>query len=185
MHTDVHKELEKRMDKTINFLKEDLASIRAGRANPKLVDKIKVDYYGTPTPLNQLASISVPEPRCLLIQPYDINALKDIEKIIGASDLGVNPSNDGKVIRIMIPELTEERRRDLLKTVKKETENAKVALRNERRDTNDSLKKMEKNGDLTKDDLRDSETEVQKITDNFIKKVDEIYTNKEKEILEV
>lgn len=173
------------MDKTISFLKEDLGSIRAGRANPKLVDKIKVDYYGTPTPLNQLSNISVPEPRCLLIQPYDINALKDIEKTIGASDLGVNPSNDGKVIRIMIPELTEERRKDLLKTVKKETENAKVALRNERRDTNDKLKKMEKNGDLTKDDLRDAETEVQKITDKYIKKVEEIYSDKETEILEV
>lgn len=185
MHREVHKELEKKMDKTISFLKEDLGSIRAGRANPKLVDKIRVDYYGTPTPLNQLSNISVPEPRCLLIQPYDINALKDIEKTIGASDLGVNPSNDGKVIRIMIPELTEERRKDLLKTVKKETENAKVALRNERRDTNDKLKKMEKNGDLTKDDLRDAETEVQKITDKFIKKVDEIYSDKEKEILEV
>jgi ribosome recycling factor len=185
MNTDVHKELEKRMNKTINFLKEDLASIKAGRANPKLVDKIKLDYYGTSTPLNQLASISVPEARCLLIQPYDISTLKDIEKTIGASDLGVNPSNDGKVIRIMIPELTEERRRDLLKTVKKETENAKVALRNERRDTNDALKKMEKSGDLTKDDLRDSETEVQKITDKFIKKVEAIYTEKEKEVLEV
>jgi ribosome recycling factor len=185
MHREVHKELEKRMDKTISFLKEDLASIRAGRANPKLVDKIRVDYYGTPTPLNQLSNISVPEPRCLLIQPYDINALKDIEKTISASDLGINPSNDGKVIRIIIPELTEERRKDLLKTVKKETENAKVALRNERRDTNDKLKKMEKNGDLTKDDLRDSETEVQKITDKFIKKIEEIYSDKEKEILEV
>ncbi|SHI71629.1 ribosome recycling factor [Dethiosulfatibacter aminovorans DSM 17477] len=185
MHREVHKELEKKMDKTISFLKEDLGSIRAGRANPKLVDKIKVDYYGTPTPLNQLSNISVPEPRCLLIQPYDINALKDIEKTLGASDLGVNPSNDGKVIRIMIPELTEERRKDLLKTVKKETENAKVALRNERRDTNEKLKKMEKNGDLTKDDLRDAETEVQKITDKYIKKVEEIYSDKETEILEV
>lgn len=185
MHREVHKELEKRMDRTISFLKEDLASIRAGRANPKLVDKIKVDYYGTPTPLNQLSNISVPEPRCLLIQPYDINVLKDIEKTIGSSDLGVNPSNDGKVIRIMIPELTEERRKDLLKIVKKETENAKVALRNERRDTNDKLKKMEKNGDLTKDDLRDAETEVQKITDKYIKNVEEIYSDKEKEILEV
>lgn len=185
MHTDAHKELEKRMNKTINFLKEDLSSIRAGRANPKLVDKIKVEYYGTPTQLNQLANISVPEPRCLLIQPYDISVLKDIEKTIGSSDLGINPSNDGKVIRIVIPELTEERRKDLLKTVKKETENAKVALRNERRDTNDSLKKMEKNGDLTKDDLRDAETEVQKITDKFIKEVELIYTDKEKEILEV
>ena len=120
-----------------------------------------------------------------MIQPYDINVLKDIEKTIGSSDLGVNPSNDGKVIRIMIPELTEERRKDLLKIVKKETENAKVALRNERRDTNDKLKKMEKNGDLTKDDLRDAETEVQKITDKYIKNVEEIYSDKEKEILEV
>lgn len=185
MYIEAHKKLEQKMEKTIEFFREDLATIRAGRANPKLLDKIRVDYYGTPTPLNQLSNISVPEPRCLLIQPWDINIIKEIEKTISSSDLGINPSSDGKIIRLIIPEVTEERRRDLLKVIKKETENAKVALRNERRDTNDHLKKMEKNGELTKDDLKDAETEVQKITDKFSKIIDDIYTEKEKEIFEV
>jgi ribosome recycling factor len=185
MYKSVHKDMEQKMKKTIDFLKEELSTIRAGRANPKLLDKIRVNYYGTPTPLNQVSNISVPEPRCLLIQPWDTSIIKEIEKSIGASDLGITPSNDGKVIRLMIPELTEERRKDLLKTIKKETENAKVVLRNERRDANDATKKMEKNSEITKDDLKNSEAEVQKITDKYIKLVDEIYEEKEKEILEV
>ncbi|MBV1756420.1 MAG: ribosome recycling factor [Dethiosulfatibacter sp.] len=185
MLLEIHKELEKKMKKSIEFFVSDLSTIRAGRANPKLLDKLRVDYYGTPTPINQLSNISVPEPRCLLIQPWDINALKEISKTISSSDLGINPSNDGKVIRLIIPELTEERRRDLLKVIKKETENAKVALRNLRRDTNDALKKMEKDGELTKDGLKDAEMEVQQLTDKYIKMTDEIYNDKEKEILEV
>jgi ribosome recycling factor len=185
MYKQVHKDTEQRMKKSIEFLKENLASIRAGRANPKLLDKIRVNYYGTPTPINQLSNISVPEPRCLLIQPWDMSALKEIEKSINASDLGINPSNDGKVIRLMIPELTEERRKDLLKVIKKEIENAKVALRNERRDANELVKKMEKNSEITKDDLKNSEVEVQKLTDQYIKIIDAIYDEKEKEILEV
>jgi ribosome recycling factor len=185
MLLDIHKELEKKMKKSVEYFTNDLASIRAGRANPKLLDKIRVDYYGTPTPLNQLSNISVPEPRCLLIQPWDANALKEIERSINTSDLGINPNNDGKVIRLIIPELTEERRKELVKVIKKEAENARVALRNLRRDTNDALKKMEKNGELTKDGHKDAEDEVQQITDKYIKIIDEICEEKEQEILEV
>jgi len=176
---------EDQMRKSISFLKEDLATIRAGKANPKLVDKIQVSYYGTMTPLNQIANISVPEPRAIIIQPWDASTIKEIEKAILASDLGINPSNDGKLIRLMIPQLTEERRKDLLKLVKKETESAKIALRNIRRDTNEDLKKLEKDSVLTKDDHKKAEEEMQKLTDKYIKYIDDVYKDKEKEILEV
>lgn len=176
---------EEQMKKALNFLKEELSTIRAGKANPKLVDKIQVSYYGSMTPLNQIANISVPEPRCLIIQPWDASSIKEIEKAILSSDLGINPSNDGKIIRLMIPQLTEERRKDLLKLVKKEVENSKVALRNVRRDAIEAIKKMEKNGEITKDDLKKAEEDAQKLTDKYIKLIDDIYKEKEKEILEV
>ncbi len=185
MYREVVAKSEETMRKSIGFLKEDLASIRAGKANPKLVDKIQVSYYGTMTPLNQVANISVPEPRAIIIQPWDASLVKEIEKAIMASDLGINPSNDGKLIRLVIPVLTEERRKDLLKVVKKETENTKIAVRNIRRDANEELKKLEKSSELTKDDLKKAEDDMQKLTDKYIKYLDDIYKDKEKEILEV
>lgn len=185
MYKELITKSEEQMRKSISFLKEDLSSIRAGKANPKLVDKIQVSYYGTMTPLSQIANISVPEPRAIVIQPWDKNAMKEIEKAILSSDLGINPSNDGIMIRLVIPQLTEERRKDLLKLVKKETENAKIALRNIRRDANEDFKKQEKDSVLTKDDHKKAEEEMQKLTDRYIKFVDEIYKEKEKEILEV
>lgn len=181
----VHKELKEKMDKTMSVLQQELKSVRAGRANPALLDRVEVEYYGSMTPLKQLAAISAPEPRLLQIQPYDMNALADIERAIMASDLGLNPSNDGKVVRLMIPMLTEERRKELVKTVKKLGEDAKVALRNERREANDKLKKMNKSNELTEDDLRKAEDEVQKVTDNHVKEVDRIIKVKEDEIMEV
>lgn len=185
MSLQVHKELEHKMQKTIRVFKEELHSIRAGRANPALLDRISVEYYGTPTPLKQVASVSAPEPRLLVIQPYDKTAIQAIEKAITQSDLGINPSNDGKIIRLAIPQLTEERRKELIKIVKKNGEEAKVALRNERRDANDKLKKMQKSGELTEDDQKQAEDDVQKLTDKYIKIVDELITTKEKEMLEV
>lgn len=185
MYKDLVAKSEDTMKKSINFLKEDLASIRAGKANPKLVDKIQVSYYGSMTPLNQVANISVPEPRSIIIQPWDASLVKEIEKSIMASDLGINPSNDGKMIRLVIPPLTEERRRDLIKQVKKEVENAKVAIRNIRRDANEEFKKLEKSSELTKDDHKKAEEEMQKLTDKYIKMIDDTYKDKEKEILEV
>ncbi|MDF2616027.1 MAG: ribosome recycling factor [Sedimentibacter sp.] len=185
MYREVVAKSEETMRKSMGFLKEDLATIRAGKANPKLVDKIQVSYYGTMTPLNQVANISVPEPRVIMIQPWDSSLVKEIEKAILTSELGITPSNDGKVIRLVIPVLTEERRKDLLKLVKKETENAKVAVRNIRRDANEELKKLEKSSEITKDDLKKSEEDMQKLTDKYIKFVEDIYKDKEKEILEV
>jgi ribosome recycling factor len=185
MYKELVKKSEETMKKSINFLKEDLATIRAGKANPKLVDKIQVSYYGTMTPISQVANISVPEPRTIIIQPWDASLVKEIEKAIMTSDLGINPSNDGKLIRLVIPPLTEERRRDLIKLVKKEVENAKIAVRNIRRDTNEEFKKLEKSSELTKDDHKKAEEEMQKLTDKYIKLVDDIYKEKEKEILEV
>jgi len=185
MYLQEHKELEERMIKTINFLKEDLATVRAGRANPKLVEKIMVDYYGTRTPLNQVANVSAPEARVLVIKPWDANILEDIEKAIQTSDIGINPSNDGKIIRLVIPQLTEERRKELIKTIKKEVEKAKVALRNERRETLDIFKKMEKKSEMTEDDLRDAEDKVQELMEKYTEETDKIYDKKEKEILEV
>ena len=174
-----------KLEKSIGVLKEELQSIRAGRANPALLDRIMVNYYGAETPLKQIAGVSAPEPRLLVIQPYDANAIGDIEKAIIQSDLGINPSNDGKLIRLAIPMLTEERRKQLQKIVKKAGEEIKVAIRNERRDANDKLKKMQKNNELTEDDLKKAEEEVQKLTDKYIKSVEETISKKEEEILEV
>lgn len=181
----VHDTLNEKMNKTIEVLLDNLKGIRAGRANPSLLDKVVVDYYGSPTPLMQLANISVPEPRLLLVQPFDPSVVADIEKAISQSELGINPSNDGKVIRLAVPQLTEERRKELTKQVKKMGEDAKVALRNERRHANDELKKLEKNGELTQDDLKASLEEVQEIINSHTEEIDKIIDKKEKEILEV
>lgn len=174
-----------RMDKAIAALTRELASIRAGRANASLLDRITVDYYGAPTPLNQMAGISTPEPRLLVIQPYDKSILGDIEKAIMKSDIGITPSNDGSIIRLAVPALTEERRKELVKLVKKEGEDSKVAIRNIRRDGNDELKKLEKAGDITEDELRRESDEIQKLTDSFIEKIDGIAKDKENEIMEI
>jgi len=185
MHMEIHNAMEAKMQKTLSVLKEDLHSVRAGRANPQLLEKISIDYYGTQTPVSQMASISAPEPRMLVIQPYDASVVSSIEKAINMSDLGLNPSNDGRVIRLVIPMLTEDRRKELTKVAKKAGEEAKVAVRNERREANEKLKKAQKTGDITEDDLKRAEDEVQKTTDRFIKLVDEVILQKEKEIMEV
>lgn len=185
MFLEVHKEIEEKMKKTVKVYRDELKSIRAGRANPALLDRIVVDYYGSPTPLKQIANVSAPEPRSLLIQPWDATAIAEIEKAILKSDLGLNPSNDGKIIRLSIPQLTEERRKDIIKILKKVTENSKVAIRNERRTANDDLKKMEKSGDLTEDDLKKAEEQVQKLTNKYIEEIDKIREKKEEEIMEV
>ena len=175
----------KKMGKTISVLKQELSGLRAGRANAQVLDRITADYYGTPTPINQMGNISAPEPRLLVIAPYDPSALKEIEKALQKSDLGINPSNDGKVIRLVFPELTEERRRDLVKVVKKKGEEAKVAIRSIRRDANETIKKQKKNGDITEDDQKIMEEDAQKATDASIKDIDKIIADKEKEIMEV
>ena len=174
-----------RMSKAIDAFSRTLAAIRAGRANASLLDRISVEYYGAPTPLNQMAGISVPEARLLVIQPYDKTILGDIEKAILKSELGSTPTNEGSVIRLTIPALTEERRKELVKVVKKEAEEAKVAVRNIRRDANDDFKKAEKAGEITEDDLRGYSDDVQKLTDDHIKEIDELAAEKEKEILSV
>ncbi|SHH99776.1 ribosome recycling factor [Sporanaerobacter acetigenes] len=185
MYLDVHKEAEEKMKKTISVYKDELIGIRAGRANPALLDKISIDYYGVLTPLNQVASVSAPEPRLLVIQPWDVNTVPQIEKAILKSDLGLNPSNDGKLIRLPIPQLTEDRRKELVKIVKKSAENAKVAIRNSRREANDKLKKMEKNKEISEDDRKIAEDEIQEITDKYILEVDELTEKKEAELMEV
>ena len=174
-----------KMDKTINNLKGEYASIRAGRANAAVLDRIMVDYYGTPTPINQLSSVSVAEARILVIQPWDGSVLNAIEKAIQTSDIGINPTNDGKVIRLVFPQLTEDRRKEIVKTVKKTAEEAKVAIRSIRRDSIDKIKKMQKNSEITEDDLQDGEKEIQKITDDFVKKVDDVAKAKEQEVMEI
>lgn len=174
-----------KMEKSVQAFSREIATIRAGRANASLLDKITADYYGAPTPINQLAGVSTPEARLLVIQPYDKTALGDIEKAIMKSDLGISPTNDGSVIRLAIPALTEERRKDLAKLVKKEAEDAKVHIRNVRRDGNEDLKKLEKNGEITEDDLRSFQEDVQKLTDQFISKIDDLAKEKENEIMEV
>ena len=174
-----------KMNKSIAAFSRELASIRAGRANASLLDRISVEYYGAPTPINQLAGVAVPEARLLVITPYYKSILGEIEKAIMKSDIGITPTNDGSVIRLMIPALTEERRKDLVKQVKKEAEDAKIAVRNVRRDANDDLKKLEKAGEITEDDLRGYGDDIQKLTDEFIVKVDQVAKEKEKEILEV
>ncbi|MFK2825025.1 ribosome recycling factor [Bacillus sp. B190/17] len=185
MANEVIEQLKEKMTKAIQAYTRELASIRAGRANASLLDRVTVDYYGAPTPINQLASVSVPEARLLVIQPYDKTVMSDIEKAILKSDLGLTPSNDGSVIRLAFPALTEERRKELVKLVKKEGEEAKVAIRNVRRDANEGLKKLEKSGDITEDELRGLTEDVQKHTDDFISKIDGISKDKEKEIMEV
>jgi ribosome recycling factor len=181
----VFETIKEKMGKTISVLEADYAAIRAGRANPAVLDKIRVDYWGTPTPINQMAAVSVAEARILTIQPWDVSSLNLIEKAIQASDLGINPQNDGRVIRLIFPQLTEERRKELVKEVKKMAEDSKVAIRSIRRDGMDKLKKMEKASEITEDDLKDSEEELQEITDDFIKKIDEKAADKEKEVLSV
>lgn len=185
MRNHIHEALGQKMEKTFNVLKEELNHIRAGRANPLILDKVRIEYYGTDTPIKQLASISVPEPRILQIQPYDASVLREIEKAIQIADLGINPTNDGKVIRMVIPMLTEERRKDLQKTIKKLGEDAKVALRNERRDAIDHLKKMEKAKEISEDDLATAEKEVQKMIDEQVTLIDQVVNKKSEEIMEV
>ena len=180
-----YKEFTDRMEKTCSVLVESFNAVRAGRANAAVLDKITVEYYGTVTPIQQLATISTPDPRTLAIQPWDGSVLKGIEKAILASDLGINPQNDGRVIRLVFPQLTEERRKDLVKQVKKYGEEAKVAIRNIRRDAMDKFKKMQKASEITEDDCKDLEKGIQKQTDDYIKKVDAAVAKKEKELMEL
>ena len=174
-----------KMTKSYDNLLSEFGAIRAGRANPHVLDKITVDYYGTPTPLQQVGNITVPEARMIQIQPWEASMVKTIEKAIMTSDLGINPSNDGKVIRLVFPELTEERRKELVKDVKKKGENAKVAIRNIRRDANDSFKKLSKSSEISEDEIKELEGKVQKLTDKYIKEVDKAVEEKSKEILTV
>lgn len=176
---------ETKMGKSYDALLRDFAAIRAGRANPHVLDKIRVDYYGTPTPLQQVGNISVPEPRIIQIQPWEKKMIREIEKAIMTSDLGINPTNDGSIIRLVFPELTEERRKSLAKDVKKKGEEAKVAIRNIRRDANDTFKKMNKNNELTEDDQKNLETKAQKLTDKYIAEIDKAVEEKTKEIMTV
>ena len=177
--------LEEKIEKTIKVLKEEMGTVRAGRANAALVDKVTVEYYGTPTPLKTLANISVPEPRTLMISPFDPKSIPEIEKAINAANIGINPVNDGKVIRLQIPQVTEERRKELTKVVKKLGEDSKVAVRNLRREANDKVKKLEKAGDFTEDDTKETLDDIQKAIDKAVKDIDEIVAQKEKEIMEV
>ncbi|MBE6911689.1 MAG: ribosome recycling factor [Ruminococcaceae bacterium] len=179
------KEFDEKMQKSIASVASEFAAVRAGRANPAVLDKITVDYYGTPTPIPQIGSVAVPEPRTLMIQPWDASVLKLVEKAILASDLGITPSNDGKCIRLSFPQLTEERRRDLTKQVKKLGEDGKVAIRNIRRDALDKFKAMKKKSEITEDDLKSIEDEIQKITDKNCKEIDVMTEKKEKELLEI
>ncbi len=179
------KNAEEKMKKTISHLEADLASIRAGRANPAILDKVTVDYYGAATPVAQVGTVSIPEARTIIIQPWDASILNQIEKAIQASDIGINPNNDGKVIRLNFPPLTEERRKELVKDIHKRGEDAKVAVRAIRRDTIELYKKQKKDNEITEDDLKDIEEEIQKTTDKFVKNIDNIIADKEKEILSV
>ena len=181
----VMNEARDKMKKAQEALQRQLGQIRAGRANASLLDRISFDYYGVPTPVNQMASITIPEARVLMVTPFDKNMINDVEKAILASDIGLNPANDGNVIRLVIPQLTEERRKELAKEVKKESEGAKIAVRNIRRDAMDEYKKQQKNGDMTEDDLRNAEKDIQTLTDDNIKAIDSIVAEKEKELLEV
>src|SRR5210317_1234374 len=184
MIDDLYQETKESMVKTIEALKRELQRIRTGRASLSVLDGIKVDYYGTSTPLNQMATLAVPESRQITIQPWDASVIKDIEKAILKSDLGLTPSNDGKILRISIPPLTEERRKELVKVIHKICEEHKVSVRNVRRDSNELLKSLKKDGDISEDEAFKAQDEVQKITDEHVKLIDECYTNKEKEILE-
>jgi len=181
----MYSHIEEKMSKSLTILNEELVQIRAGRANPKILDKITVEYYGTPTPLNQVANIMVPEARMITIQPWDASLLKEIEKEIQKSDIGINPNNDGKLIRLVFPELTEDRRKELVKEIKKISEDAKVVIRNIRRDGMDEFKTKQKNNEITEDDLRTAEEQIQKITDKYIGLIDNACADKEKEIMSV
>ena len=185
MTKDVIKSAEDRLSKTLDGLKKDYGTLRAGRAAPSLLDKVMVDYYGTATPVNQIANVTVPEPRMIMIKPYDRNSLKDIERAIQKSDLGLTPNNDGTTIRLAIPQPTQERRKELVKVVSKKAEEAKVAMRNIRRDANESIKKLEKGKQITEDDRKDAQEEMQKLLDKYIKLVDDARATKEKEVMEV
>ena len=185
MYQDVIKTAKEKMEKTLAVTTRELATLRAGRANPQVLDKIQVDYYGTPSPINAVANISVPEPRMLVIAPWEAKMVSVIEKAILKSDVGINPSNDGKVIRLVFPELTEERRKDLCKQVRKQVDEAKVALRAIRRDANEAIKKMKKDSVITEDEAKTAETELQKATDNAVKEADRLSAEKEKEIMAV
>ena len=177
--------IEEKMKKTISVFEENLSEVRAGRANPNILNKITVDYYGVPTPINQMAGISVPEPRMILIQPWDMSMLKEIEKAINLAEIGINPNNDGKVIRLVFPELTEERRKELVKDIRKTAEEAKVAIRAIRRESLDIAKAAQKNSEITEDELDSAETKIQKMTDSKIAEIDNILDKKEKEIMTV
>ena len=177
--------LKEKMEKSISVYEEKLSEVRAGRANPAILNKIRIDYYGTPTPINQVAGVSVPEARLIVIQPWDASVLKEIEKAILASDLGITPNNDGKVIRLNFPPLTEERRKDIVKQVKKIAEDSKVSIRSIRRDSIESYKKAKKDGEITEDDLKNIEKEIQNLTDSSINDIDNLVKKKEAEILEI
>ena len=185
MLQDVINTAKEKMKKSCEVYERDMMSLRAGRANPQLLDRIMVDYYGTPTPINQIGNISSPEPRLLVIAPWEAKMIPQVEKAIQKSDLGLNPSNDGKLIRLVFPELNEERRKDLTKVASKGAEETKVAIRSIRRDAIEQIKKLKKNSEITEDDQRDAEEDMQKLTDKEDKEVDEIYAKKEKEIMEV
>lgn len=185
MAKEIIAETESNMKKTVDIVKKEFSSLRAGRATPSLLDKISVNYYGTPTPLNQVANISVPEARLLVIQPWEKTIIPDIEKAILKSDLGINPSSDGTVIRLAIPQLTRERRAELVKVVKKKAEEGRVAVRNLRRDANDTLKAKEKKAEISEDELRRAQDDVQKLTDKYIKEIDGLVSSKEQEIMNV
>ena len=180
-----YKNLEEKMNKTISVLEDNFAEVRAGRANPSILNKVKIDYYGVPTPISQVAGISVPEARLIVIQPWDLSILKEIEKEILKSDIGINPNNDGKVIRLAFPELTEERRKEIAKDIKKMAEDAKVSIRSIRREGIDEYKAMQKESVITEDDLKRAESDIQELTDKKIDEIDKIYENKEKEIMSV
>ncbi len=185
MLQDVINTAKEKMKKSCEVYEREMMSLRAGRANPQLLDRIMVDYYGTPTPINQIGNISSPEPRLLVIAPWEAKMIPQVEKAIQKSDLGLNPSNDGKLIRLVFPELNEERRKDLTKVASKGAEETKVAIRSIRRDAIEQIKKLKKNSEITEDDQRDAEEDMQKLTDKAVKEVDEIYAKKEKEIMEV
>ena len=185
MTSDVINSSEDKLKKSLDALKKDYGTLRAGRATPSLLDKVMVDYYGTPTPVNQMANVTIPEPRIIMIKPYDKGTLKDIEKAIQKSDLGLNPNSDGIAIRLTIPQPTQERRKELVKVVNKKAEEAKVAMRNIRRDANDAIKKLEKDKKITEDDRKDAQDKVQKLLDKYIKLVDSTKATKEKEVMEV
>ena len=180
-----YSKIKERMEKTINAFTEKLGEVRAGRANPTILNKIKIEYYGVPTPINQVAAVSVPEARLIVIQPWDASCLKDIERAILASDIGINPNNDGKVIRLNFPELTGERRKELVKDIRKIAEEAKVSIRGARRDGLDEFKTMQKNSEITEDELKTAENDIQKLTDTKIEEIDKILANKELDIMNV